>query len=61
MSCLSVREDPDYFSLSLRVDISEKIDLRVRNFNVPPQEVIMGWSHARCHLPLVDIGHVVTR
>jgi hypothetical protein len=23
------------------VDIYEKIDLRVRNFNVPPQEVIM--------------------
>ena len=40
------------------VDIYEKIDLRVRNFNVPPQEVIIGWSHTSCHLELVDICHI---
>jgi hypothetical protein len=40
------------------VDIYEKIDMRVRNFSVPPQEVIMGWSYASCHLELVDIFHI---
>ena len=41
------------------VDIYEKIDMRVRNFSVPPQEVIMGWSYDSCHLELVDICHIV--
>ena len=42
------------------IDIYEKIDLRVRNFSVPSQEVIMGWCYASCHLDLVDVCHIAT-
>ena len=46
---------PGVFFIIPCVDIYEKIDLRVRNFNVPPQEVIMFWSYASCQVHLLDI------
>ena len=49
---------PGVFFIIPCVDIYEKIDLRVRNFNVPPQEVIMGWSYDSCYVQLVDICHI---
>jgi hypothetical protein len=50
---------PRVFFIIPCVDIYEKIDLRVRNFNVPPQEVILVWSNASCPVHLLDICHIV--
>ena len=58
---LAVQEDPDFFLTIPCVDIYEKIDLRVRNFNVPPQEVFMFWSNSSCHVELLDICHGAIR